>query len=80
MVKVDFEFTTPHGVFRDALYLNDDKLSESELNDLKQKRLDNWLAAIENPPAPEPETVEIDGMLYEKVDVDGQIVLKPMEA
>ena len=79
-MKIDFEFTTPYGVFRDALYLDDDhQLSEAEINALKQERLDNWLAAIENPPAPEPETVEIDGVLYEKVDVDGQIVLKPVE-
>ena len=79
-MKIDFEFTTPYGVFRDALYLDDDhQLSEVEINALKQERLDNWLYAIENPPAPEPETVEIDGVLYEKVDVDGQIVLKPVE-
>jgi hypothetical protein len=79
-MKIDFEFTTPYGVFRDALYLDDDhQLSEAEINALKQERLDNWLAAIENPPAPEPETVEIDGVLYEKVDVDGQIFLKPVE-
>jgi hypothetical protein len=79
-MKIDFEFTTPYGVFRDALYLDDDhQLTEAEVNALKQERLDNWLAAIENSPAPETETVEINGVLYEKVDVDGQIVLKPVE-
>jgi hypothetical protein len=79
-MKIDFEFTTPYGVFRDALYLDDDhQLTEAEVNALKQERLDNWLAAIESPLEPEPETVEINGMLYEKVDVDGQIVLKPVE-
>ena len=79
-MKIDFEFTTPYGVFRDALYLDDDhQLTEAEVNALKQERLDNWLAAIESPPEPEPETVEIDGVLYEKVDVDGQTVLKPVE-
>jgi hypothetical protein len=81
-MKIDFEFTTPYGVFRDALYLDDNhQLTEAEINALKQERLDNWLDAVENPPTSEPETVEIDGVLYENVDVDvdGQIVLKPVE-
>jgi hypothetical protein len=52
-MKIDFEFTTPHGVFRDALYLDDaHQLTEAEVNALKQERLDNWLAIIENPPEP----------------------------
>ena len=52
-MKIDFEFTTPYGVFRDALYLDDDhQFTEVEINALKQERLDNWLAAIENPPEP----------------------------
>jgi hypothetical protein len=81
MVKVDFEFTTPHGVFRDALYLNDNhQLTEAEINALKQERLDAWLYAVENPPEPELEIVEIDGVQYEKVSVDGQTLLKPLES
>lgn len=49
-MKIDFEFTTKHGVFRDALYLDDDHtLSEAEITALKQERLDNWLYAVENP-------------------------------
>lgn len=49
-MKIDFEFTTPYGVFRDALYLDDDhQLTEAEVNALKQERLDNWLAIIESP-------------------------------
>lgn len=52
-MKIDFEFTTKHGVFRDALYLDDDHtLSEAEITALKQERLDNWLYAVENPPEP----------------------------
>lgn len=79
-MKIDFEFTTQYGVFRDALHLDDDhQLSDAEITALKQERLDNWLYAVENPPAPEPEIVEIDGVVYAKVDVDGQIVLKPVE-
>jgi hypothetical protein len=52
-MKIDFEFTTPYGVFRDALYLDDEhQLTEAEINALKQERLDNWLQAIENPAEP----------------------------
>jgi len=28
----------------------------------------------------EPDTVEIDGITYEKIEINGQIVLKPVEA
>ena len=80
MVKIDFEFTTPHGVFRDALYLPDDhSYTDEQIAAIKQERLDNWLFAVENPPAPEPETIEIDGVTYERVEIDGQVVLKPVE-
>ena len=79
MVKIDFEFTTQYGVFRDALHLPDDHAyTEEQITAMKQERLDNWVYAVENPPEPEPETVEIDGVTYEKVEVDGQIVLKPV--
>jgi len=80
-MKIDFEFTTQYGVFRDALYLEDNhSLSEAEINALQQKRLDNWLNAIESPPPSEAgETVKIDGVLYEKVELDGQLVLKPAQ-
>lgn len=80
-MKIDFEFTTQYGVFRDALYLDDDhQLSDTELAALKQERLDNWLYIVENPPLLEPEIVELNGVLYEKVELDGQSVLKPVEA
>ena len=53
-MKIDFEFTTGYGVFSDALYLDDDHQStEDEINAMKQERLDNWIAAIENPPVVE---------------------------
>lgn len=79
-IKIDFEFTTPYGKFRDALHLPDDhSFTDEQITAMKQERLDNWLFAVENPPAPEPETVEIDGVIYEKVEIDGQTVLKPVE-
>lgn len=81
MIKIDFEFETKYGVFRDALYLDENHtLTEQEIEATKTERLNNWLNVIENPPTPESETVEIDGVTYEKVEVDGQIVLKSVEA
>ena len=81
MVKIDFQYETKHGVYRDALNLPDDHAySEAQLAAMQQERLNNWMFAIENPPASEPETVVIDGVEYEKVEIDGQIVLKPVGA
>jgi hypothetical protein len=77
---IDFEFTTKYGVFRDALHLPDDhSYTDEQIAEMQAERLNNWLLIVENPPEPEPETVEIDGVVYEKVEIDGQIVLKPVE-
>lgn len=52
MIKIDFSFETEHGIFRDCIVLPEDhNLSISEIEDMKQKRLDAWLSAI----APEGE-------------------------
>lgn len=80
-IKIDFEFMTKHGKFRDALYLPEDhSFTDEQIAAMKQERLDNWIFVVENPPPPAPETVEIGGVIYEKVEMDGQIVLKPVEA
>ena len=56
MVKIDFQFDSPYGVFGDALHLPDDHgLSEEEIQALKQKRLDNWIAIVTAPPVEEPQ-------------------------
>ena len=68
-MKIDFEFDTAHGKFRDALHLPDNHgLSDVEIEDMKVQRRDNWIAVVEAPPAeePEPEFVEIDGVRYIK--------------
>ena len=58
-MKIDFEFTTPYGVFRDALQLADDhSYTDEQIAAMKQERVDNWLFAVENPP--EPEIIEAD--------------------
>lgn len=78
-IKIEFEFTTQHGVFRDALYLPDDHtFTDEEIAAMKQQRLDNWINIVENPPPPPPSTIEIDGVTYEKIEVDGQTLLKPV--
>jgi hypothetical protein len=69
MIKIDFEFQTEHGVYRDALYLAEDHtLTDAEIDALKQERVDNWIAAITTPtePEPEPDYIEIDGIKYVK--------------
>lgn len=53
MVKIDFEFDSPYGVFRDAIHLPDDHtFSEADIRAMKQQRFDNWLAIVN------PQTVE----------------------
>ena len=47
MIKVDFEFSTKHGVFRDALYLPDDHdLTNEQIEAMKAERRDNWIAVV----------------------------------
>ena len=51
MTKIDIEVDTPHGVFRDALYLQPNHgLSGQQIDALKQARVDNWIAAVTAPP------------------------------
>lgn len=50
-MKIDFEFTTPYGMFRDALHLPDNHdLSQEQIAAIQQERLDNWIFVVENPP------------------------------
>lgn len=59
MVKIDFEFDSTYGVFRDALHLPDDHgLSDAEIDAMKQQRFDNWLAIVNPPPVEEPPVQE----------------------
>ncbi|CAB5223127.1 hypothetical protein UFOVP376_55 [uncultured Caudovirales phage] len=69
-MKIDFEFTTPHGLFRDALHLPDDHtLTDAEIQAMKQQRVDGWIAVVTAPPIEEvaEEFIEIDGVRYAKV-------------
>lgn len=80
MVKIDFDFETPHGKFADALHLPDDHgFTEAEIQAMKEQRRDNWIAIVTAPPVetepesvpeadptpePTPEYIEIDGVRY----------------
>lgn len=59
MIKIDFEFQTDFGLFRDALHLPDNHgLNDEQIEALKAERRDNWLAIVTAPPvesAPESE-------------------------
>lgn len=47
MVRFEFSFDSPHGVFRDAILLPDDHgLTDVEINALKQQRFNDWLAIV----------------------------------
>jgi hypothetical protein len=71
MIKIDFEQQTAHGVYRDAITLPDDHtLTDADIEEMKQQRVSNWVAYMDNPPQPEPEPeyIEIDGVRYLKVE------------
>jgi hypothetical protein len=63
-MKIDFEFESAYGVFRDALHLPDDHgLNDSEISAMKQQRFDNWIAIVNAPPS---ETVEVTDDLIQE--------------
>ena len=56
MIKIDFEFDTPYGVFRDALHLPEDHgLSDAQIQAMKEQRRDNWIAIVTAPPVDAPQ-------------------------
>lgn len=74
MIKIDVEFTTQYGVFRDAIYLPEDhKFTAEQIDQMKQERLDNWITAITTSSlSPEPvietiaelQNIEVNGEIY----------------
>jgi hypothetical protein len=53
MTKIDFEFDSPYGVFRDALYFEEDQVPDAAtVEAAKQERFNNWLAIV----TPQPPT------------------------
>lgn len=50
MIKINFEFDTKHGVYRDALYLLEDHTySNADIEAMKNERVNNWIQIVENP-------------------------------
>lgn len=69
-MKIDFEFQTEHGLFRDALHLPDDHgLTDEQIEAMKAERRDAWIVVVTAPAVEEPEQdyIEIDGVRYAKV-------------
>ena len=59
MTKIDFEFDTRHGLFRDALVLPDNHgLSDAEIEAMKQQRLDGWIEFITRAEADDAEVAQ----------------------
>lgn len=72
-MKIDFEFQTEHGLFRDALHLPDDHgLTDEQIEALKVSRRDAWIAVVTAPAVEEEQDyIEIDGVRYAKVSENG---------
>jgi hypothetical protein len=70
MMKIDFEFQTEHGLFRDALHLPDNHgMTDAEIDAMKVARRDAWIAVVTAPPVEEEvDYIEIDGVRYAKVN------------
>lgn len=69
-MKIDFEFQTDYGLFRDALHLPDDHgLSDEQIEAMKTERRDAWIAVVTALASEEPaqDYIEIDGVRYAKV-------------
>jgi hypothetical protein len=80
-MKIDFErHHSTWGKYADALHLPDDHtFTDEQIEAMKDERFNNWIQAVENPPAPpeeptpEPEPVkeyiEINGVKYIKAEI-----------
>jgi hypothetical protein len=74
-MKIDFEVETQYGKFCDALYF-DEMPEESVVEAMKQERVNNWIAIVSAPPV--SDYIMVDGVQYEKVVMDDQVILKPV--
>lgn len=51
MIKIDFEFDTSYGKYRDALWLPDNHTyTDAEIQAMKEQRRDSWIAIVSAPP------------------------------
>lgn len=75
-MEINYKFDSKYGKFEDTLYLPDDHTyTQEQIKEIQQSRFNLWLQTVENPSS-NPFT-EINGVLYEKIDHEGQLFLKP---
>lgn len=68
-IKIDFEFTSKYGKYRDALSLPDDhNLTQSQIEEMKTQRFESWLNMIESSIAIQEELIDVDGETYQKLE------------
>lgn len=51
MISIPFRFETKYGVYSDTLWFTEEEraaLSDEQIEEMKQQRLNNWIAIIEN--------------------------------
>ena len=54
-MKIDFEFQSPYGTYRDCLNFADDAVpDEATIESLKQERFNNWITAVTTQVTPAP--------------------------
>lgn len=79
-MKIHFQFETSYGKYNDAIYLPvNHAYTQEQIDDMQTERVNRWIYIIENPPIPEQEVVEFQGIKYEKIVFDGQSFLKQVE-
>lgn len=92
-IKVSFKVETVKGTYQDCLYFTESEynaLTQQDIDALGQKRADDWVAFLNNPPAPvelTPEELQAESdrvageilqLQSQKVELDNQIALEPI--
>jgi hypothetical protein len=68
-MKIDFEYTTDYGVFRDAITLPDNhSYTDDELEAMKVSRRDKWIAVVTAPSEDTRVSIDVDGETYYELD------------
>lgn len=70
-VQIIFRAETPHGTYQDALYLTMEeygKTSPEEIDQMKQTRIDSWIAAVS---VPAPKLSDVDKIASIQTEIDG---------
>ena len=85
MIKIDFEFETEYGVFRDALHVNEDLAQDTQkIESMKQDRLNKWLKFAKNEFAHESSVINVPAAPEESaapeapdtIEIDGVLYVK----